>query len=342
MNPKDFVQARRDALMIRAGLLSASDPIVHPEAGALAASGENLIGEMAKFCANVATQTRAPGAAGRHPSAGFSTSDFGDALSDILRTAAFIRMAANMQHEQLCLRLEVNNFMPRRFPMATIDSSLALGNDLGEFEEAGLYATDGVSAQLKTYGRNVYISRNVLLTDDIGLIAGAFANFGGAVSRLEAKLVYGLLESNPILADGEATFDALHGNVLAAALDESNLGVAMGMLRGLPDPFGEVSNFDAAVLTVEGRLEVAARRLVKDAGLDLEVVASPWLPVGRWYLQPPPEIAPTLGLLRLPGTKFPAQIAPKKDDRFLDGSLIAVRADVGVVPLGRTAIKGGA
>lgn len=342
MNPKDFIQVRRDALMIRAGLLTASDPIVHPEAGALAAGGGNLVSEMAKFCADVVRQTSAPGAAGLRPVAGYSTTDFGNALGDVLRTAAFIRMAASMQHEQLCTRLNVNNFMPREFPMASIDSSLALVNELGEFEEAGLSSTDGLSAGLKTYGRNVFIARNVLLTDDIDLIAGAFANFGGSVSRLEAKLVYGLIESNPTLADGEPTFDALHGNVLAAALDESNLGVAMGMLRSLPDPFGELSNFDAAVLTVEGRMEVAARRLVKDAGLDLEVVASPWLAVGRWYLQPSPDVAPVIGLLRLAGSKYPAQIGPKKDDRFRDGSLIAVRADVGVVPLGRTAIRGGA
>ena len=343
MNPKDYIQARRDGLLIRAGLLTASDPIVHPEAGALAASSANLLGEMARFSADLVVQKRAPGDTRiRSASAGFSNSDFGEALSDVLRTAAFVRMAASMQHERLCTRLDVDNFLPRKFPMAAIDSSLALVNELGEFEEAGLDASGGLSAQLKTYGRNVLVSRQVLLTDDIGLIAGAFANFGGAVARLEAKRVYGLIESNPALADGELMFDAGHGNVLADALGDVSLGVAMGMLRSLPDPFGELSNFDAAVLTVEGRLEVAARRMVKDAGLDLEVVASPWLAVGRWYLQPSPDIAPVIGLLRLAGSKYPAQIGPKKDDRPRDGSLFGVRADVGVVALGRTAIRGGA
>ncbi|MDP1682210.1 MAG: hypothetical protein Q8L39_10615 [Burkholderiales bacterium] len=342
MNPKDFIQARRDALMIRAGLLTAADPIVHPEAGALAAGGGNLIAEMAKFCADVATQTRSPGAAGRGPSAGFSRSDFGSALADVLRTAAFVRMAANMQHEQLCTRLDVTSFVPRMFPMVAIDSSLALVNELGEFVESVLASSGGLSAQLKTYGRDVLVSRQVLLTDDISLVAGAFANFGGAAARREARLVYGLIESNPALADGELMFAAGHGNVLAAALDESNLGVAMGMLRSLPDPFGEKSNFDAAVLTVEGRLEAAARRIVKDAGLDLEVVASPWLAVGRWYLQPSPDIAPVIGLLRLAGSKYPARIEPKSDDLSRDGSLFGVRADTGVVGLGRTAIRGGA
>lgn len=344
LNPRDFVQAHRDAVMLRAGLLTASDPICHPDARALAAGGDKLLPVLARFVADKEGLTRSPSAAGRQPSAGFGLPDFGNALADILRVATYTRMAVSMQHEQIATRLNVLNFMPHEFPMARIESDLLPANELGEYEDAGLADLPGLSAKLSTFGRNILISRQLLLTDDIGLIASAFANFGASAARREAWQVYALLESNPALADAELMFDAAHGNVLAAAFDEANLGVAMGMLRSLADPFGAVSNFDAAVLVVEGRLEFLARRLVRDAGLDLKVVASPWLAVGRWYLLPNPDVAPVIGLLRLTGAKFPVMVDTAKNDssKSRDGTLIGVRADLGVVALSRTAIKGGA
>ncbi|MHB1246707.1 MAG: phage major capsid protein [Sulfuriferula sp.] len=343
LNPKDFVQAHRDAAMIRAGLLTASDPICHPDAGALAAGGAKLLSVLARFVADKEGLTRSPSAAGRQPSAGFGLPDFSAALGDVLRSAAYARMAVSMQHQQIATRLNVLNFMPHQFPMARIESDLLPANELGEYEDAGLADLPGLSAKLSTFGRNILISRQLLLTDDIGLIASAFANFGASAARREAWQVYALLESNPALADAELMFDPAHGNVLAAAFDESNLGIAMGMLRSLADPFGAVSNFDAAVLVVEGRLELLARRLVRDAGLGLKVVASPWLAAGRWYLMPSPDVAPVIGLLRLTGAKFPVMVDPAKINRgqTRDGTLIGVRADLGVCPLSRTAIKGG-
>lgn len=343
LNPKDFVQAHRDAAMIRAGLLSANDSICHPDARELAAGGDKLLPVLARFVADKEGLTRSPSAAARQPSAGFGLPDFGTALADILRVATYTRMAVSMQHEQIATRLNVPNFMETSFPMARIESDLLPADELGEYEDAGLADLPGLSAKLSTFGRNIVISRQLLLTDDIGLIASAFANFGASAARREAWQVYALLESNPALADAELMFDAAHGNVLAAAFDEANLGIAMGMLRSLSDPFGAVSNFDAAVLVVEGRLEFLARRLVRDAGLlDVKVVASPWLAAGRWYLMPSPDIAPVIGLLRLTGAKFPAMVDPAKNNRGRDGTLIGVRADIGVVPLSRTAIKGGA
>lgn len=342
LSPRDFIQAHRDALMVRAGLLAPKDPICHPAAAELAAGGDKLLPVLAKFVADRDVLARSPSAAGRQPSAGFGLVDFGNALADVLRVATYTRMAVSMRHELITARLDVKNFMPHKFPMARIESDLLPANELGEFVDAGLADLPGLSAKLSTYGRNIGVSRQLLLTDDIGLIASAFSNFGASAARREAQLVYALIESNPALADAELMFDAGHGNVLAAAFDEASLGVAMGMLRSLPDPFGAASNFDAAVLVVAGSLELLARRIVRDAGLDLQVVASPWLAAGRWYLLPSPDVAPVIGLLRLAGAKYPVLIEPKKDDRPRDGALFGVRADMGVVALSRTAIKGGA
>lgn len=346
MNNQDFVQAHRDALLIRAGLRSASDPGIHPEAIVLASGDGNLVEALAEFCGNGAVQARVPGYSGGPSASGITQADFGAALGGVLRVATVAGLTANTRHEQLCARIDVRDFLPRSFPSVALDTDLALVNELGEFKQATLSATGGLTAQIKTFGRNIAVSRRALLADDIGLIVRAFKNFGAAAARLEAKLIYGLIESNPTLSDAESMFNAPRGNILASALNEATLGEAMGMLRALPDPFGEKQNLDAAVLAVEGKLEAPARRIVKDTGLDLEVVASPWLAAGRWYVLPSPDVAPVVGLLRLAGSKHPATVgphSPRSDTSAsaLDGAMFGVRVDTGVVALGRTAIRGG-
>lgn len=337
MNRKDFVQSRRDALLIRAGARSAVDPDLHPDAAALAASGANLLGSLREAEVATAGQPGQPVVA-----AGFSKGDFGHALADVLREVVIVALRANLHHERLCARLEVPDYRPMRFPSLAIDVSFAQANELNEFTQASLRATEGLSAQLRTFGRDVVISRRALVDDNMDLIGRAFKNVGAAAARLEAELVYALVESNPVLSDGEATFAAGHSNILAAALTESSLSEALGMLRSLVDPFGRRMNLDASVLVVEGRLEALARRFVRDSGLDLAVVASPWLATGRWYVLPDPDVAPILGLLRLEGTKHPVTVAPVPDSRGIDGSVFGARLDTGVVALGRTAIRGGA
>lgn len=341
MNPHDFMQAHRDAALIRAGLLTASDPICHPEAGHLASSSEKLLSAMGKWAADVDTQTRAPGYAGRRPSAGWGTTDFGNSLADILRAATFARMTSHMDHVAVCQPVIVKNFLNHTFPLAEIESGLGLPNELGEFEESGLADTPGLSGQLRTFGRNVMVSRQLLLSDDIGLIAGAFANFGASAARSEARMAYGLLDENPVLGDGEEMISFDHGNIQPSSLHSSSLSGAMGMLRDMPDSFGEKSDLPAAVLLVHGGLELTARKLVHESGLTLRVVVTPFLSVGRWYLLPSPEVSPVIGLLRLEGAKGPVRIEPKSDDTVRDGSLMGVRADLGVVAMGRTVIRGG-
>ncbi|MDP2111386.1 MAG: hypothetical protein Q8N48_00180 [Thiobacillus sp.] len=342
MTPTDFIQAHRDAVLIRAGALNPNAPICHPQAAAVAVSAEPLLPALAKFCSDLADSRRGASAAVRAKGSGFSTPDFGNALADAVRVVTQARMAAHMRHEIFCKPMPVVDYKPQRFPMLAIGADLEFLGESSEAPEAMVSDEAGALAGLGRYGRNVLISRPVLINDDIGLIMATFENFGTAAARVEAKLAYALIESNVVLSDGEAMFDPLQGNVLASALAESTLGTAMGMLRAMPDPFGETLDHDPAVLVVEGALELLARRLVREAGLELEVVASSRLPSGRWYLLPNPEVAPVIGVLRMAGSKSPVSIDAGRDDLGRDGTLIAVRANAAVVPLNRIAIKGGA
>jgi len=340
MTPTDFIQARRDAILIRAGALDPNSALCHPQAPAIAASGDSILPQLGRFCSDVEDSRRGGGA--RASGSGFTTSDFGGALADAVRVVTQSRMAAHLRHEIFCKTVQVADYKQRRFPMLAVGADLELLGEGAEVPEGLVSDEAGALARLHRYGRNVHISSHVLANDDIGLILATFENFGTAAARVEARLAFGLLDANLTLSDGEATFDPQHGNVLVDVLSESALGAAMGLLRAMPDPFGQTLDHDPAVLVVEGSLELLARRLVREAGLGLEVVATAALPSGRWYLLPDPDFAPVIGLLRLAGSKSPVSIDAGRDELGRDGTLLAVRANAGVVPLGRTAIKGGA
>lgn len=342
MNPKDFIEAHTHAIMLRGGLLSPDNAAVHPEALALSRSSESLIPRLAKFCADKEALTRSASAPSRSPSAGFSTADFGNALAGIMRVAVHRKLAANMDHTRICSVVNLPNFMPHQIGGARIDATLLPADELGEFQDASFDDAQGLPAQLKTFGRNIHISRQLLLTDDIGLITETIGGFGASAARLEAKTVYELLKSNPTMGDGTPMFDIAHGNFLPQALSQGSLSQAMGMLRGRSDDlaFGsEPLNIAASVLLVGEQDELAAKQLVRESGLSLEVIAAPWLAF-EWFIFPEPAQVPVMGLLRLAGAKTPVLVDAKRDELARDGTLLAVRADVGAVPLSFTAIMG--
>lgn len=342
MNPQDFIESHTHAILLRAGLLSPDSAVVHPEALALSRSSESLIPRLAKFLADKEALTRSASAPSRRPSAGFGTTDFGNALASILRVAVHRQLAGNMEHTRICSVVPVANFMPHKIAAARIDTNLLPADELGEFQDATFDDAPGLSARLMTFGRNLHISRQLLLTDDIGLISASIGNFGASAARLEAAVVYELLKSNATMADGAPMFDAAFGNVLPEALSESSLEQAMGMLRDRrdePGAGGKPQNIAPAVLLVSAQLELRAKKIVHQCGLNLDVIAAPWVGLD-WYLFPDPALVPVMGLLRLAGSKTPVLVDPKSDDLGRDGTLLAVRADVGAVPLSRTAIMG--
>ncbi|MDP2172005.1 MAG: hypothetical protein Q8J96_16475 [Rhodocyclaceae bacterium] len=339
MTPSDFIQAHKDAILIRAGALAPNAPEAHPNAADF--RDKALLPDLGRFCSDVADSRRPTGTMARVQGSGFGTADFGNALAAAVRVVTQNRMADHMRHETFCKTLPVKDYVLQQFPMLAVGTDLEFMPEGSEAPAAMLSDEAGALAGLKRFGRDILVSREVLLADDIGLIMRTFENFGTAAARVEAKLAFELIESNAVLSDGETMFDVGHGNVLASALSESALGASMGMLRAMRDPFGETQDHDPAVMVVEGSLELLARRLVREAGLALEVVASARLPTGRWYLLPDPDFAPVIGLLRMTGSKSPVSIDPKRDMLARDGVMFSVRTNAAVVPLGRTAIKGG-
>ena len=273
---------------------------------------------------------------------GMASNDFAAALAAASMTLANARFGVLAEHRAFCSPVECTDFKPTEIASTGLDIELPEVGEHGEMKTGLVLFGQGNTAQLRSYGRVLSAARQLIINDQAGMIADAVAQIGAAAARTEAREVYAALESNPTLADGELVFHAAHGNIVASALDGTSLGAAMAALRTMEMIGGNLADLAAAHLVVSADLELAARKLVHEAGLQVSVTASGRLSTGRWFLLPDHEAAPTVGVLRLKGNTNPLRIEAWRGTSAFDGAQMKAAADTGAVMLARALIRGGA
>jgi hypothetical protein len=136
-------------------------------------------------------------------------------------------------------------------------------NEHGEFKY-GTMVDAGASYALVTYGRMVSLTRQAIINDDLRAFERLVSAFGASSSRLENRLVYSQLTSNPAMGDGKPLFDTAHKNIgsgagSALSLDALKAGrKAMRLQKGLA---GEELNLAPNFLIVPASLEQDAYAL---------------------------------------------------------------------------------
>ena len=75
----------------------------------------------------------------------------------------------------------------------------------------------------------VAITRQVLINDDLDAFTRIPAMYGNSIAQLESDVVWGIITSNPAMADGTALFHANHKNLAGtgAALAVDAVGAAV-------------------------------------------------------------------------------------------------------------------
>ncbi len=137
-------------------------------------------------------------------------------------------------------------------------------NESGEFKR-GTLAESKESYRIETYGRVVGITRQVLINDDLDAFTRIPAMYGNSIAQLESDVVWGIITTNPAMADGNALFHANHKNLeatgTALAVDSVGKGrAAMAKQTGLDKK--TVLNVRPAFLIVPASLELKAEQLV--------------------------------------------------------------------------------
>lgn len=140
-------------------------------------------------------------------------------------------------------------------------SSLVQIPEGGEYKQ-GTFSEGAETIQLFTYGRKLAITRQMIINDDLDAFTRVPQKMAAASARLENKMVYDILNTNPLMADGDALFDAAHGNLTDALLGIDGIGELRKLMRLQTDPSGEdILNIEPRYLIVPAALEVAAARL---------------------------------------------------------------------------------
>ena len=153
-------------------------------------------------------------------------------------------------------------------PDFRITNVLAVGGapELKKLNEAGEYtygtiSEDATGYRAFSYGRAIGLTRQMFVNDDLGSFDRLLTRFGESARRLENRLVYDQITTNPAMQDGTALFHASHGNLMAATstLTLENMGKARGAMRKQKDLDGKTTlNLSPAYLLVPSDLEQLA------------------------------------------------------------------------------------
>jgi hypothetical protein len=122
----------------------------------------------------------------------------------------------------------------------------------------GTIGDRGENIILLTYGKLFSITRQAVINDDLSAFVRIPQRMGRAASRTIGDLVYAILTSNPLMADGVAIFDAQHANLLTGSdLDTASVSQMRTAMALQTDPDGHAT----------GGLNIPLQRLIVPVAL---------------------------------------------------------------------------
>lgn len=276
---------------------------------------------------------------------GIQTNSFQTALAGAVRPIAARRYAAvSGELSGFCGHIRAPDFKKLHI-VSFLDFEI---DEIFEVDEKPSVSTAmGASEQtswLRIFGTKINVTRQSIINDEVGLISDLAAQSASACARRQLRLVYETLENNPTLSDSAPLFDIALDNVIDSAFGESTLAQSFGLLRTQPSPSGEPTNAAAKAVLVSPELELPARAILMSAGLskDVAVIASAYLPAGRWYVFAHPAIYPvisTIGLGETASDSFNLESGKGKNE--FDGVTLFPSCITGAGIVGRSGVVRG-
>ena len=155
-------------------------------------------------------------------------------------------------------RTTVNDFREKNtYKMGDAPNLLPLGEN-GEYQY-GKFSESKESYRLSTYARKIGFTRQMMINDDLSALSRFPQLFGGAASRLESDIVWGLIlnydfirnkAANHKLSDGQALYSGAHNNTISTALSTDGLSDLRKLGRKQKTLDGNFMNVQYNVLAV--------------------------------------------------------------------------------------------
>lgn len=216
----------------------------------------------------------------------------------------------------------------------------------GEYKH-GTFKEHREQIQLATYGKLFAITRQAIINDDLRAFTDIPRKMGRAARRKVGDLVFSILTSNPVMADGTVLFHADHKNLAGsgAAPTVASVGTARGAMQKQKDASNSAvlnirPSYIIAPVTLEDTVRVlmtsetdptanqansrkpnpvrGAAEIIVDARLD-EVSTT------AWYLAADPSVFDTIEVGYLDGNPNP--FLEQQNGWDVDGVEYKVRID---------------
>ena len=195
-----------------------------------------------------------------------STSDFPNILAAVTnKTLRAAYDAYPSTFRPFCRQVNATDFKDQNRLQLGEAPQLEKVNENGEFKRGTI--TEGKEKyRIATYGKVVAINRQVIINDDLGAFTRIPGMFGTAIATLESDLVWAIITSNPLMADGVALFNAAHNNLIAAgggAPSVTTVGATRTLMRKQKGLDGKTKlNIPPRYILVPSDLETATEQLV--------------------------------------------------------------------------------
>ena len=251
------------------------------------------------------------------------TSDFPAILANVANKTLRAAYEAAPQTFKPFSRQTINpDFKPVNRIQLGDAPSLEAVNESGEFKR-GSMSDAKETYQLATYGKVVAINRQVIINDDLDAFTRLPAMFGRAAADLESDTVWGIINGNPNMGDGNQLLSAAHGNLTAlgsgAAISVATLGAGRAAMRQQKGLNGRFINVMAKYLIVPAAMETVGEQYVTQTNIiytkpsdfnpfanKLQVLAEPRLDAvstTAWYLAGDPGQIDTIEYAYLEGNE---------------------------------------
>ena len=233
-----------------------------------------------------------------HRTAAHTTSDFALTVMDAShKTAMASYRTAECALKPLFRKTTLRDFKTSHAVRLGEMGELKEMAENGEFT-ATTRGEEGEALALKTYGRRIDQSRNLIISDDLGLFGDTVRAFGEAAAQTEATLMVAAITGNPKMRDGKAVFHASRNNIatVTGIPSKATLTAAREAMRTRTGTDGKtLVDAKPRYLVVSAELETEAEEVlatiqpgttadVNPFSGNLTLLVEPRLPSGTWYL----------------------------------------------------------
>jgi len=138
-----------------------------------------------------------------------------------------------------------------------------------EVDEKGEYKKGSISEgkeeyKIKKYGKLIEVSEELLMNDDLGAMLALAGKFGRRARELESDIVWGIINANAAMGDGQNLFSAPHGNLAGAGatISVTTVGAARQAMRLQKGLDGAKIEIRPSYLVVPAALETVAEQFL--------------------------------------------------------------------------------